>query len=252
MRRTTWRDGESNWGLTSLRAWDETWWATWSVGLAIAHVAMARRTRYALRRRLRRRGGPVYVSLGSGRELESGWIGLDLRPHPPNVYYWDLRRPLPFATASVDGILAEHCFEHLPLDDIAPLLAECHRALGPAGPLRVVSPDARLLARLILGAASENDCAYVDDDRRVHRWQPSPTTTWMVINRLSHQWGQHKALISHDLLEMLLTGAGFADVVSCAPGTTAYFESVPGVHRRRFPNARQEEFAIEARRGSAD
>lgn len=57
-------------------------------------------------------------------------VATDLNPGP-GVVQVDVERPLPFADASVDSVLAFHLFEHVyDLDRVAP---ECLRMLKPGG-----------------------------------------------------------------------------------------------------------------------
>lgn len=193
----------------------------------------------------------VRVALGSGTTPPDGWIGLDFHRKGDNVYKADLRMPLPLHDASVSAVLAEHVLEHLFYDELEPLMAELQRVIRPGGVLRVVSPDARAIARLVLAGPEARHTAEVVYDRGIHRW-PDDELAWArSINRVSHQWGQHKSLLSAAMLEPLLAAAGFVDIVAPEPGTSAYLPEVPDVHARRFPDEPEGvNFVLEARRGS--
>ncbi|MFN7020543.1 MAG: class I SAM-dependent methyltransferase [Phycisphaerales bacterium] len=62
-----------------------------------------------------------------------------------SVYGHDLRRRLPWADGSFDAVYASHLFEHMYVDEVERLLAECRRVLAPGGVLRVVVPDVEVL-----------------------------------------------------------------------------------------------------------
>lgn len=195
-------------------------------------------------------GEELRVALGSGTTPPDGWVGLDFHRKGDNVYKADLRMPLPLRDASVSAVLAEHVLEHLFYDELEPLMAELWRVIRPGGVLRVVSPDACAIARLVLAGPEARHTAEVEYDRGIHRW-PDDGLAWArSINRVSHQWGQHKSLLSAAMLEPLLEAAGFADIVAPEPGTSAYLPQVPDVHPRRFPDEPAGvNFVLEARKG---
>jgi predicted SAM-dependent methyltransferase len=246
-REPTWRgENETDWGLASLQHWEEL-----AGALRLLWRLMAREARLVagasrLQRLARESRRELLLSLGSGRDVPPGWIGIDLFRRGPNVLSADLRRPLPLPGGSVAAILAEHVLEHLPLDDLPRLVSECHRVLRPGGVLRVVSPDARLLARLVNGEPRLDMLIRRDHD--VHRWRMDPLSRWRVVNRLSHQWGQHQSLLSAEPCVQLMMAAGFTGVRECRPAETVYFGSRPGTHFARFPGAEDEAFAVEGRR----
>lgn len=69
----------------------------------------------------------------------------------PESTVWDLRRGFPFPDDLFDVVYHSHFLEHLPRDEAAAFLLECHRVLRPGGWLRVVVPD---LERLVAGYTS--------------------------------------------------------------------------------------------------
>ena len=108
----------------------------------------------------------AYLNFGAGDPVE-GWLNFDPSPLfllPRAVhrtlsalgssarsrrfldapYKWGRfarGRRLPFADGSLKAVYCSHVFEHLPADDIPPLLDEFHRILEPGGVLRVIVPD---------------------------------------------------------------------------------------------------------------
>jgi len=247
MRRLTWRvrESKSDWGLLPVRPGSEIADAVAESVQAMADPVRAAFSRARLTRLLRQLPGPPMISLGSGTTVPDGWWGLDFRRRGPRIFYADLRRPLPLPDASVGGLLAEHVVEHLHFDDIPQLLCECRRVLRRGAPIRIVSPDARKIARLILDPGSSEAQTLVADDHLVHHWPASATGAMRTANRLSHQWGQHASLVNAALIIDLLTVAGFASASECPPGTTAFFPSLPDRHPERFPQS-TEAFAVEA------
>ena len=190
MRAPTWRGAEtgSDWGLPPLRRrdlvlrpWAE---AASSAGASLRHLTEVRR----LRRRVLQSSEPPRLSIGCGRKPPEGWLGIDMRWRQADIFRCDLRAGIPVPDSSLSAILAEHVFEHFPLDDVPTLLAECRRVLAPGGVLRAVSPDALFIARMI---ASPNEAVVkhgINNDAAIHGWPPS-VHPMRVANRSSHQWG---------------------------------------------------------------
>jgi len=248
LRRPGWRTNHGDWGLPPLAPMDDVTSAARDLLAALSRLALGPRDSRRLRRSAGRRA-PLRISLGSDRRAPDGWISTDLVRHPPEVLYLDLRRDFPFHDGSVDGILAEHVLEHLSLDDVVRLLPECARVLKVGAPMRVVSPDAELIADIIHGVGSARVEAHMLFDHELHRWQRNAVSRWRVVNRLSHQWGMHEALLSYELMELLMLDAGFQEITRCELDQTVHFEAVPGTHLARYPGARHEAFVIEGRRG---
>ena len=189
----------------------------------------------------------VSIALGSGKTVPEGWIGFDYGRSGENVYPVNLLLGIPLKDNSVDEILAEHIIEHFYFDDIVFLLEECYRVLVPGGKIRIVCPDAKNIANLILmGEQGEADHDVIED-AKIHHW-PDDGMRWArFINRLSHQWGQHKSLLSREILTHLLEQAKFEKTFQVTDRERVLFETIPDIHFKRFPNdSKKLNLAIEA------
>ena len=93
------------------------------------------------------------LDLGCGEKPRRGMVGLDLngpelgRTNDPDsvgkVFAWDLEDGpchLPRAGRPVDVIVADNLLEHI--DNLLPLMNDCHDALLPAGRMHIVVPNA--------------------------------------------------------------------------------------------------------------
>ena len=109
----------------------------------------------------------MLVNLGCGPVWHPDWLNFDIRPRPPHVRRLDLRRPLPFADATVDAVYHSHVLEHLSRAVADELLRECHRVLRPGGVLRVGVPDLEGVARAYL---AELDVAVPDGGGFAYDW----------------------------------------------------------------------------------
>lgn len=93
---------------------------------------------------------PVLVNIGCGRVWHPYWINLDHQPTSPEVRPFDLRKPLPFESGTVDAVYASHLLEHLDRTEGARLMQECRRVLKPGGIVRIVVPDLEDLCKFYL------------------------------------------------------------------------------------------------------
>jgi predicted SAM-dependent methyltransferase len=143
-------------------------------------------------------------------------------------------------------VLLEHSLEHVYLDDAVRLVAECRRCLAPGAALRIVSPDARFVADLVLGRRDDPIREQLRYDQEIHRWGADADLEMLTANRICHQWGQHRCLLSAAWCRRLLTDAGFTDVTEVTATTSRYFDPVPATHLVKFPGPTREAFALEA------
>lgn len=209
--------------------------------LVFIHPIDARR----LRRVIAQSNVPVKISLGSGELVQPGWLGIDLK-RAPSVFRADLRRRLPLPTGSVDGILAEHVIEHFFLDQIPGLLSECHRVLKTGGALRIVCPNGLLMADILSGRSGPSVKRQLSFEVALSKFDCDDLLFLRTANRLTHQWGEHRSVLTPDGVETLLTHAGFSGIRHLEIATSHYFPQTPGTHLARYPGSETEAFAIEA------
>lgn len=131
----------------------------------------------------------------------------------------DLRRPLPFPSASAECIYASHVLEHLYEDEARSLLAECVRVLKVHGVLRIVVPDLSAIVRQYAG-----DTASTPDGGRPRpadwlneelRLRPRSAPRGHLLYRLyqaATDFHTHKWMYDAESLIGRLEDAGFADV----------------------------------------
>ncbi len=78
------------------------------------------------------------------RQYESGkFVGLALHPQHDQEIRHDARLPLPVPDNSVEKIQSQDVFEHIPYEDLPPILDDIYRALRPTGVFRLSLPDYR-------------------------------------------------------------------------------------------------------------
>src|SRR5580704_184417 len=116
---------------------------------------------------------PLYVQYGCGLCSPEGWLNFDASPtlrlqkipvmgrlapvkFPASVRYGDIRKGLPVADGSADGVYCSHVLEHLALEDFRKALKNTFRILRPGGAFRMVLPDLKLLATEYLARSEPN------------------------------------------------------------------------------------------------
>src|SRR5438270_3912932 len=94
----------------------------------------------------------VLLNLGCGARTHPQWVNIDysptarlasvpvvrnfLKPLPDGYRNWDLRKGIPFDSASVDAIYSSHVLEHLEREAARGFLRETARVLRPGGIVR--------------------------------------------------------------------------------------------------------------------
>lgn len=90
---------------------------------------------------------PIYLNLGGSLNCHpnsgyENYISVDIQPPQAGwAVQHDLKNPIPLPDNSVARILSEDFFEHITVDEIKRLLAECFRLLKPGGIMRIGVPD---------------------------------------------------------------------------------------------------------------
>lgn len=110
------------------------------------------------------------------------------------LVYLDLCKPLPYADVSVEAIFSSHVLEHLFMDEVEKLIAECHRVLKVGGVCRVVVPD---LAKIISQYDPENPRRFISEIYEV-------STRSAVKN-------SHHCAFTAEFLNRLFAEAGFTN-----------------------------------------
>lgn len=251
MREPRWRGpGDSDWGLAPFTTGEHVAETRASLrDQAVSWSQQVRAKRVERQLATRQYEG---LALGSGSTPPRGWAGLDRHRTGAAVYPADIRGRLPVRSASVPCMLAEHVLEHLFLDEVPAVLADVRRVLVPGGAFRVVSPDARYIARLLLDGDRPEYEQAVGRDVAMHKWRQDRDQVIAVVNRLSHQWGQHRSLLTAQAIARMLDETGFVGIIPFEhQDKSAYFHPVPDVHPSKFPDDPPGmNFVVEARKPS--
>lgn len=163
--------------------------------------------------------GPLKLHLGCGWNKLEGWVNIDLVGGKTDLA-WDLRKPLPFADASVDVAFLEHVFEHMKYSETLVVLGHLRRVLRPGGILRVGVPDAGMYSRMYAERPEELESM---------RWGRA---TPMLALREVFQEHAHVSAYDLETLVLVLELGGFPGALHAEPGTSQVLEDVPDMEER--------------------
>lgn len=154
------------------------------------------------------------IEIGSGPFRHPGWYHVDYRAKTADLRI-DVRRGLPFADGSARCIFSEHVFEHFMPEELARVLAECHRVLEPNGKIRIVVPDLENYVK----AYCRRDQEWI---RTVAGRDLSPAES---INEVFYVL-THRFIHDFSSMSAALQAAGFSEIYRCACGESRLPELV--------------------------
>jgi predicted SAM-dependent methyltransferase len=139
-----------------------------------------------------------YLNVGCGVNLHNEFINLDY-DWRPGVLCWDFTKRLPFSDGTFEGVIAEHCLEHISREVCEKVLCELRRILRPNGTLRISVPDAELYLDLYV-QAKKQDVIF-----------PYPEKDWIPIDYINLVFSGCGHLFAYDskALARALKRAGF-------------------------------------------
>ena len=167
--------------------------------------------------RFRGKNRPLRLHLGCGPKYAPSFINADANPFHRIDLWLDLRNPLPFPDAMLEGIYTLETLEHLYPDELDALLLECRRVLRPGGFLRIGVPHLRRAAEAYLAGRS----GWFADWPRPYRSAGGRFSNLLFCD------GQHRNAFDFSLMEEVLQKAGFAQIVEASRGQSGWVE--PGV-----------------------
>ena len=150
------------------------------------------------------------VELGAGEKPHPDYdIHLDLLPLPDIEVISRVDR-LPFRTACLDGLRANHVLEHQSYELLEPTVAEWARVLRPGARLDIGVPDARSIAeQWVRGEIDTAEANYWilggHSDRAAHKGVDARGVPLWI-------WNAHHTMFDEPWLRQLIEGSGFVDV----------------------------------------
>ncbi len=161
------------------------------------------------------------LHLGCGTNLIPGWVNVDLSKSR-GVTPWDLTKPFPIESGSIDYIYSEHFIEHITREQAKELLFECYRVLRVGGVFRISTPD---LKKLVNEYLSGNLSEWSDLG-----WNPASPCA--LINEGMRLW-DHQFLYDVEELTGLIKDCGFSHIEQVAWRDSGHAE-LKGLECRPF------------------
>lgn len=184
----------------------------------------------------------TWVNIGSGPSCPPGWMSIDgswqawlagrgilsrtarlitgreVGHWPAGIVCRDVRQGLGLPAGSAAVVFSSHLIEHLHREDALRLLRDAHRALGPGGVCRVVTPDLRALVDGYVRSRSADAAAgdRLQHALLLHPPQPPRTNRLLGLYRQMTAFDHHKWVYDGDSLSALFREAGFEDPRVCA------------------------------------
>ncbi|NDD62542.1 MAG: methyltransferase domain-containing protein [Acidobacteria bacterium] len=131
------------------------------------------------------------------------------------IRYADTAKRIPEEDGSVDVIYCCHMLEHLSRSGARRFLLECRRVLRPAGAIRIVVPDIRMLVAEYLGIGDADrfvESLYLIPDEEEGLWS---RLKCLIFGSRLHLW-----MYDAESLSSLMKSVGFRSPVSLPPGST--------------------------------
>jgi len=190
-----------------------------------------------------KRNSAIKINLGCGAITPVDWLNIDasitarLEKHDlltkilkslglidknkkrwsKNVFFHDLRQPLPFKDNSSEIIYFSHVLEHLYLDEAQKLLNECLRVLKTKGIIRIVVPDLEVLVQQYLLEKKKKEILAADhlNESLILRAKTKSTGNWFYRQyNKSTDFHSHKWMYDAESLAFYLKKAGFSKIKS--------------------------------------
>lgn len=108
------------------------------------------------------------LDLGCGTRKQEGFLGVDAMKFPGVDLVFDLRKPWPWATGSVQEVYSSHFLEHLTGAERVPFFNELYRVLTDGGVARIICPN------------WSHERAYGDP---THQWPPVCSWTFFYLHK---------------------------------------------------------------------
>lgn len=182
------------------------------------------------------------LQFACGTTSLKGWLNSDLSSKEyfaRRRLYIDVTRPLQIADNTFDFLYAEHLIEHLTIENGQAFLKECHRILKPGGVLRLSFPSLEFICSFYLSKEpwTKDFLSYWSNSKNLADYGvPSsriPVLTKAdVVNMFFSEWG-HKTLYDLELIEKVLSLAGFEAIAQLPNGKSCYLE-LCDIETRKF------------------
>lgn len=163
------------------------------------------------------------IEVGSGHRPQNGYLHVDVDPFAPSLdlLIRDWRLPLPDDWA--DELLSIHMIEHIAPSQLQRTLEEWRRVLVPGGRIEVHTPSGRVLGRALASGLKDDESLFWAIQSAIYGlW--SAACRLYGTNLAAGERGDHRTLLTRDMLSRLLARAGFTHVEDFPEGRACWHQ----------------------------
>ena len=186
---------------------------------------LLRYTRFNIKRLRRQidRANVDRLHVGCGNVFIRGWLnifyetrevyGALKKKNGTDLLNFNLLKPWPVGSNSIDFIAGSHFIEHLDLNDGIEFLDEAFRVLRAGGIIRLSCPDLEIYAN---NYVKRNKAFF--EDKLIKEWcafKKAETPGEIFIAKAYDSGGSHQWFYDFDSLKHILESAGFGKVRKC-------------------------------------
>ena len=173
------------------------------------------------------------LHIGGGWRRLDGWLNTDLELIP-DVVRLDATQRLPFRNGTFQYVYTEHMIEHVPYQEGAYILRECHRVMRNGGAIRVITPDLAAIMGLYSGNLSTTQEKYLSWFCQTFVSEEYPPNAVSAINAMFRLWG-HQFIYDEETLAGAMRAAGLSSITRWRLGKSSHFALQSLEHQERYP-----------------
>ena len=151
------------------------------------------------------------LQIGAQSNSVEGWLNVDIEPKDNHVVLMDATVKFPFDDQAFDYVFSEHMIEHITYEQADFMLSEIFRITKDNGVIRIVTPDLKQLARVVLDPEKEEHKSYIKHYRDRFFDESYPLSSSLLVNKLFYSF-HHRHIHTFESLENLLVKNGFTAV----------------------------------------
>lgn len=174
----------------------------------------------------------MLLNVGCGTHYADGWVNCDVWEDELTTpdFLVEPNKPYPFPDNSAEAIYVGHVLEHMPWDDVFPLLEDLIRVARPGAPMFIVGPDTYRVIKCwaagtqpwhMIPSVLEHQGENFQPGREHNRWDGAP-----------HYWNCHEARVTKVLDHFGLRWWSYSNSIPCDPAGRGWTDPI---HKVEWP-----------------